>query len=99
MIRYRLIHSRLDKEALLDSFDPFEQQWIVSDLKSKQEIQNRLLARYGCVPGECVLRASELWRKWLGHLSHSYRVVSPAFLVASVAEYLEHKKKFNKENN
>ncbi len=60
----------------LESFNPKSQTWLVADLKSKIEIQKRLLKVHGFLEEDAVLRASELWRKLLLRSRPDFRVIS-----------------------
>lgn len=63
--------------------------WVVSDLRSKFELQRRLLNRQGHYEDYDVLRASELWRLLLKRIQPEYRVVSPDFIRAVVQDQLK----------
>lgn len=63
MLHLHPVRSFHEKEELLRSFDPERQTWVVSDLRSKLDIQKRLLEHRPLLEEEAILRASELWRK------------------------------------
>ncbi|MGE0762741.1 MAG: PD-(D/E)XK nuclease family protein [Bdellovibrionales bacterium] len=65
-----------DKLKWLESFQPKTQTWLVSDLKSKLEIQSRLLDSHGAIEDVAVLRASELWRRLMWQHHPEQRLVS-----------------------
>lgn len=60
--------------------ESFHTSWIVSDLKSKFELQKQFLDTYGWHSDMSVLRASELWRKILRTSRPDYKIVSKEFL-------------------
>jgi hypothetical protein len=67
MLHLHPVRSFSEKEELLRSFDPERQTWVVSDLRSKLDIQKYLLASRPILEEEAILRASELWRKAAVH--------------------------------
>lgn len=73
---------------LLKEFDPKSQTWIVSDLKSKQEIQHECLARYGFYSDDAVLRISDFWRIWIRRLKPTLNVVSSDFIKSLVQIFI-----------
>jgi len=64
------------KKVLLDGFRPQRDTWVVSDLQSKWEIQNRLLTDNAVLEEEAVLRASEFWVKLLFRVRSKWTLVS-----------------------
>jgi RecB family exonuclease len=76
MLKVELIGSPGDKLARLESFDPAKQTWLVSDLKSKLELQRRMLERADHLQEVAIMRASELWRHLAWRLRPDVRVVS-----------------------
>lgn len=65
---------------ILKSFDPQLTTWIVSDLKSKVDIQNICLEKYGYFTDESVLRVSDFWKIWLRRLRPDLHIVSTEFI-------------------
>lgn len=53
--------STQQKWQSLESFDPRDQSWVVSDLRSKLEVQSYLLGKTKGIPADAVIRARELW--------------------------------------
>lgn len=90
MLRVEVVTNQDDKEKLLTTFDPAKGSWIVSDLKSKSEIQERLLLKRSVVPSQAVMRASEFWRKTLIAQNPSIRFGSRSLLTALLREFLDH---------
>lgn len=76
MLKVELIASPGEKLERLAAFEPDKQTWLVSDLKSKLELQRRLLARVDHLEEAAVMRASELWRTLAWRLRPDVRVVS-----------------------
>lgn len=69
---------------LLKEFNPELQTWIVSDLKSKQEIQAECIVRFGFYTDDSVLRISDFWRVWIRRLKPTMAVVSSDFIKSLV---------------
>jgi ATP-dependent helicase/nuclease subunit B len=78
-----------ESETVLESFDPLKATWLVSDLKSKFDLNRRLLTKSGFVPGDGVLRASELWRMLLVRVRPDLQVVSREFALTLIASEIE----------
>ncbi|MCX7977674.1 MAG: PD-(D/E)XK nuclease family protein [Bdellovibrionaceae bacterium] len=76
------------KEWLKD-FDPEQQTWLVSDLRTKLHIQERLLDRYGFYPEDAVMRASDLWKTVLRRSFPELRVISQDYSLTLAAHFLE----------
>lgn len=71
MLRVARIARPQQKAQLLADFDPQADLWVVSDLRSKIELQKQLMKSRPGLPGDCILRSSELWTQLLK--SHSPR--------------------------
>jgi ATP-dependent helicase/nuclease subunit B len=82
------VFSPQDRDSLLSTFDPTQTTWVVSDLRSKFEIQNRLMRKQGFFEDHSVLRASELWRLILRRSQPDMQIVSRDFLKAWLREKL-----------
>lgn len=65
-----------DKRALFADFDGEGAAWIVPDLQSKWHLQKELLKRRGVLEQSCVLRATELWRRFAFQLRPDIRWLS-----------------------
>lgn len=65
-----------------------ELSFVVSDLKTKQEIQKQVLSKQALCSDELVLRASELWRGLLLRLSPQTRVISSDLARSLIADWL-----------
>ncbi|MBC7420481.1 MAG: PD-(D/E)XK nuclease family protein [Bdellovibrio sp.] len=76
-------------KKLLKNFDPTKQTWIVSDLKSKREIQNESIARMGYYTDDSILQVSDFWQIWLRRLQPTLQVVSSDFIRTLVQIFIE----------
>lgn len=63
--------------------------WVISDLKSKFEIQKLLLKKADFLNAESVLRASELWRLLLFRVNPEWQIVSREFAISLISQYLK----------
>jgi ATP-dependent helicase/nuclease subunit B len=88
MLILQAISGPKDQQALLAEFDPQPGTWVVSDLKSKLDLQRRLMKSRDFISGESVLRASELWKILLTRLRPDIQVVSKEFSVTLISEEL-----------
>lgn len=83
------LHCVQDKESILRQFDPESSTWLVSDLRSKRELQLKLLQTHGVLPETAVLRASELWRKILLKVRPDYHLVSLDLVRGFTSDWLK----------
>ncbi len=63
--------------------------WVISDLKSKFEIQKLLLTKNEFINTESVLRASELWRLLLFRVNPEWQIVSREFAISLISQFLK----------
>jgi RecB family exonuclease len=89
MLRLARLSSPTQKKQFLESFDPNAMSWIVSDLRTKFEIQKIFLQGQGYFQDLSVLRASELWRYLLRRARPELRLVSSDFVRTSLKESLK----------
>jgi len=80
MLTLHSIAGPIDSREAFTRFDPREQTWIVSDLKSKLDLNRKLLASRSFIAGESVLRASELWKVLLSRARPDLQIVSKEFI-------------------
>ncbi|MBC7741762.1 MAG: PD-(D/E)XK nuclease family protein [Bdellovibrionaceae bacterium] len=76
-------------KTLLKDFDPHHQTWIVSDLKSKKEIQNESILRLGYYTDDAILQVSDFWQIWLRRLEPTLHVVSSDFIRTLVQLFID----------
>ena len=76
MLQIIPIENRSQVNELFANYNPREQSWLVSDLRTKFELQQKILARDGQYIDESVLRASDLWKMLLKRLEPRLRLVS-----------------------
>ncbi len=89
MLRILKYKSRHQIADLFSQFDCRQQSWLVSDLRTKLELQTYLLEKHAYYIDESVLRASDLWKLLLKRLDPEIRLVSDAFARASLRSILE----------
>lgn len=76
-------------KMLLQSYEPLAHTWIVSDLKSKQEIQNVSLEKYSYYTDDAILRVSDFWRLWIRRIEPTLQVVSSDFIKSLVQNFVD----------
>ena len=76
-------------KELLKNFNPGTQTWIVSDLKSKREIQNESMLRFGYYTDDAILQVSDFWQIWLRRLEPTLQVVSSDFIRTLVQIFID----------
>lgn len=80
MLKVIPLESPQDKLTLYKEFDPIQDTWLVSDLRSKFDIQQKILLSLGYFEDESVLRASELWRRLLKRCQPDLNFISRDYL-------------------
>lgn len=88
MLLIQPVRTPHEQRTVFGSFDPTTASWIVSDLKSKLDLQKILLERRGFLSGQSVMRVSELWRSCLTRLRPDLQIVSREFMQAVLSEKL-----------
>ncbi|WII72878.1 PD-(D/E)XK nuclease family protein [Bdellovibrio sp. 22V] len=79
MLQVIPFENRSQISEIFAKYNPREQSWLVSDLRTKFELQQKILAREGQYIDESVLRASDLWKILLKRLDPGLRLVSDPF--------------------
>src|SRR3982751_6564100 len=75
--------------AVTKDFDAQQATWVVSDLRSKYEIQQYLLEKDGGYEDTAVMRASDLWRLLLKKARPDIQIVSRDFVRSLVRAFLD----------
>jgi ATP-dependent helicase/nuclease subunit B len=79
MLQIAPYENRRQIAQVFETFNPRAQTWLVSDLRTKFELQQKILKREGQYIDESVLRASDLWKTLLKRVDPSLRLVSESF--------------------
>jgi RecB family exonuclease len=77
------------KSPFLENFDETKETWLVSDLRSKFEVQSFLLARTSGYEDLSVYRASELWRLLLRRLRPELQIAPRDFISSWLTHQLK----------
>lgn len=89
MLEFTLVtHPDQIREKLSD-FNPQITTWVVSDLKSKQEIQEQCIAKYGFYSDDAILRVSDFWKMWMRRLAPGTQIVSSEFIRVLISQFIE----------
>ena len=89
MLRFLKVTHPLDIQEALKGYDPLLHTWLVSDLKSKQEIQSESVERHGYFTDDAIMRISDFWRLWMRRLDPTVQVVSGDFIRVLVQSFVE----------
>ncbi|MGZ3747386.1 MAG: PD-(D/E)XK nuclease family protein [Pseudobdellovibrionaceae bacterium] len=89
MLKIIQIQSPSQVEELFASFNPQRESWVVSDLRTKLEMQRLLMERQGYFLDSAVLRASDLWKLLLRRLSPELRIVSKDFAHSLLRSFID----------
>ena len=82
------IQHREQIKTIYDQFDPTHETWIVSDLKSKFELQNQILAQNKSYHDEAVLRIGDLWQKILNRKYPEFKIISEDYAQILILQFL-----------
>ncbi|MBX3042006.1 MAG: PD-(D/E)XK nuclease family protein, partial [Bdellovibrionaceae bacterium] len=88
MLKILRIPDRAALQKLIQDFDPQSATWVVSDLRSKFEIQQRLLDRDSGYLDTSVMRASDLWKTLLKRAAPAVKIISRDFAKSIVRHFL-----------
>lgn len=80
MLHLHFISKPEDKKPFLEQYDPTRETWLVSDLRSKFDLQKKVLSERGFIEEEALLRASELWQALITRRDPEMRWVTSDFL-------------------
>lgn len=89
MLHIISIENRSQVNNLFAKYNPHQQSWLVPDLRTKFELQQKILEQNDFYLDESVLRASDLWRTLLKRVQPNLRIVSDAFAHSILRKILE----------
>lgn len=89
MLSFVNLSHPLQLKQLVAQYDPLKDTWIVSDLKSKQEIQSESIKKHGYFTDEAILRASDFWRLWIRRIDPTLNLVSSDFIKSLVQNFVD----------
>ena len=89
MLEFTQVKHPDDIRKALSEFNPQTTTWVVSDLKSKQEIQQQCIDKYGFYSDEAILRVSDFWKMWMRRLSPATQIVSSEFIRVLIGQFIE----------
>ena len=89
MLSWTFTYHPDDVADKLKNFNPQKETWIVSDLKSKQEIQKIAIHHQKYYSDESVLRISDFWKMWIRRFCPHLQIVSSDFIKELVKNYIE----------
>lgn len=89
MLEFLKVKNPDQVKSLLNTYDPLRDTWIVSDLKSKQEIQSAALEKYNYYTDDAILRVSDFWRLWIRRIEPTLQVVSSDFIKSLVQHFVD----------
>ena len=89
MIEFYYYTNLAEKQKLVRRYLSNKNSYIVSDLRSKLELQNHILSNYPIIENDNVLRANELWQKLLKKTSFEYKIVSKDLMESICQDFLD----------
>jgi len=89
MLEFKIIKHPDQLTDKIKSFDPQRTTWIVSDLKSKQDLQSICIEKNGYYIDDSILRISDFWKIWMRRLAPQIQIVSDDFILALVSKFIE----------
>ncbi|MFN7730004.1 MAG: hypothetical protein ACK5P7_12670, partial [Bdellovibrio sp.] len=93
MLQVVRISHPTDKQQWLDKFLPETESWLVSDLRSKSEIQQQLLQTKPGYEDWTIYRASELWRLLLRRARPELQLLPRDFALSWLTDVLRRDRK------
>lgn len=92
MLKLFTIKNPSARWKLLNRFCPETDQFIVSDLKTKQALTEKLLLKQKPLPEFCVMRADEFYKQLFYSLKRPWRLSSDSFVKELLAEFCANQK-------
>lgn len=89
MLEFLKVQNPEQIKSLLKTYNPLTDTWIVSDLKSKQEIQNECVKRHGYFTDDAIMRVSDFWRLWIRRIEPTLQVVSSDFIRSLIQNFVD----------
>lgn len=89
MLEFLKVKNPEQIKSLLKTYDPLKDTWIVSDLKSKQEIQQECISRHGYFTDDAIMRVSDFWRLWIRRIEPTLNVVGADFIKSLVQNFVD----------
>lgn len=89
MLEFLKVRNPDQIKQVIQLYNPLKDSWIVSDLKSKQEIQDEAIRRNGFYTDEAILRISDFWRLWIRRIEPALQVVSSDFIKSLVQNFVD----------
>lgn len=80
MLKIIKIRYRSQVDAIFESYDPNHCTWLVSDLRTKFELQESILNKNSSYTDESVYRASDMWKLILRRSEPRLKIVSDSFI-------------------
>ncbi|MBK9294613.1 MAG: PD-(D/E)XK nuclease family protein [Oligoflexia bacterium] len=87
--------SQSGKKKYWDLFDPTKDSWVVSDLKTKLYLKQRLLENSHIIIGEPIKRAAEFWVDIFNNVNFNYDSLPPLGVWVMAKEFLNQNQQFS----
>lgn len=89
MVKYFVVQHPDQIKNYLKEFNPATTTWIVSDLKSRQEIQLEILKKQNYFHEDSVLRISDFWTIWMRRLYPQFQIVGSDSIEILIKEFIQ----------
>ncbi|AGH96204.1 PD-(D/E)XK nuclease family protein [Pseudobdellovibrio exovorus] len=89
MLEFLKVQNPEQIKSLLKTYNPLTDTWIVSDLKSKQEIQNECVKQQGYFTDDAIMRVSDFWRLWIRRIEPTLQVVGSDFIRSLIQNFVD----------
>lgn len=88
MLEIRSFVNLADKKEFIKSIDSKNSCLVVNDLRTKFEFQAILLQQLGAIEEDSILRANEVWQRFLLYLNPEMKLVSKELIQSFLAKYI-----------
>lgn len=88
MLSKKHLENSKQRQLILDSFEPSHTTWLVSDLKTKLNLQKKCLNKYSFIPEDSILRASEFWQKLFFRIYPEVSLLSEELSAQLISDWL-----------
>lgn len=99
MLNFRTIYKPSDVNLFFEKFQADSESWIVSDLRSKIELQNQIIEKQGYALEHSILRVSDLWKQILKKTSPELSLVSSEIAQIKIHKFFQQNKNLNFDEN
>lgn len=99
MLYYRSISKPSDVNPYFQQYIASEETWVVSDLRSKLELQSETIEKQGYALENSILRVSDLWKQCLKKIAPEMRLVSSEIVKLKLKKFFQDNQQLEFDEN